>query len=406
MINAKTFFGNAELAGTYVKLEKLFVRDLLHSVSESPLRDIELAKQLGVAILHKHRRICITRWYYGGSAMPVRALKILMELTPSYSWGDVERNLLWVGGAGRGQSAPVKLKFPVLLDTYLGSLVGHILGDGSIDARYRQVMFFNSSKSLLKDFYQAAQHVFGLRGRIWLGNPTGTFISATWKKRVQNIEEIPNGTNCGLFYPTSMGLALHALCGQFALGKHKHVPEMAATAPTPFRIGLIRAFFDDEGTVEPASRYVRVFQNDSEILESIRTLLMSLGIEPGPVRSYIKRDRQRFYFGISGYDSLLAYQNRIGFMHPEKSSKLTALLDKLEKSASPRLRKGQTKGLLLELLKTRPATTAQLIAMLRVRHPRLSWTDGSVRLHLRQLQREGLVEGQKVNQDLVWRLVQ
>ncbi len=225
-------------------------------------------------------------------------------------------------GQRGGEISP---KFPINIDKQLGSIIGHVLGDGSIDLRYNQVFYSNSNKELLEEFDGFMFNIFGVRPRIWMQRKS-TFEGKTrWEKRLNSVNELEAGKNCGLFYPTICGLILNSLFDNFAVGRNKKITNKIVGADKEFKKGLIKAFYDDEGSVDKRGGYIRLFQDRKDILEEFRSLLLQFGIEPGQIKSYVKRNKERYYFGIHRKSNFIRFQKEIGFTSSKKKDRLGVL---------------------------------------------------------------------------------
>ncbi len=87
-----------------------------------------------------------------------------------------------------------------------------------------------------------------------------------------------------------------------------------------FKAALIRAFYDDEGTVGPKS--IRLFQDRKDVLEEFRSFLKGFEIYPGEVKTYIKKGKERYYFDIHRKSNLIKFKDKIGFTSSKKMNKL------------------------------------------------------------------------------------
>ena len=92
-------------------------------------------------------------------------------------------------------------------------------------------------------------------------------------------------------------------------------------APESIKCEWLRAFFDDEATVERRGRVrIRVKSVNKRGLESVSMLLKDIGIISkisGP------NSDDTWYLTISDDKSLHIFQSAIGFSHPEKAKKLS-----------------------------------------------------------------------------------
>jgi hypothetical protein len=390
----------------YLQLEPEFLKNILLEVANArpPYKDRQLAEMLGLKInLHKGISTSIRQWFQNKRSIPSSKLGIILELNKKISWMNVERKLISIK-TGNGPAVSIRPNFPIQLNKNLGLLVGHIIGDGSVDGLYTSVFFSNSNRDLLIEFHNITKEVFNLEPRIWL-QESGNFKTKTrWIKKLKSIDEVENNKCYGIFCNKIVGELLFTILGRFAFGSFKKIPDITFTAPEEFRIGIVRAFFDDECTVSE-SRVIRVFQDDENMLEDVRKILFSLDILPGEIHSYIKKGKRRFYFNISGLENLIRYRETIGISHSEKRKNLDSLIERLQGSKTSRLRIGQTKSLVLEFLGSGPLSTSDVRNRLKSSYPHIKWKDNVVRNHLFQLENEGKVSRYKAGKSYFWNLL-
>ena len=86
----------------------------------------------------------------------------------------------------------------------------------------------------------------------------------------------------------------------------------------------IRAFFDDEGTVDKTNSVVRVKSMNSADLNQARCLMNTIGV---PSRITGPNCDDSWYLTVSRRD-LMKFQNMIGFNHPEKKLLLGKILNR------------------------------------------------------------------------------
>jgi len=239
----------------------------------------------------------------------------------SLDWKEIEKNINSLN-ARRGIA---NIIFPIKINQKLGSIVGHILGDGSIDKKYQQVFFSNSDKTLLKEFESSMKEIFGIEPRIWMQNKP-EFGNTSWDKRLKSIRELKDGRNGALFYPTICGLILNDIFDDFSIGRDKRITKEMLNTDKEFKAGLIRAFYDDESSV--GNKNIRVFQDRKEILETFRKLLSEFSITASSVKSYKKRDIDRYYFDIFRKSNIRIFEKEIGFTSPKKNDKLNEIINR------------------------------------------------------------------------------
>ena len=177
----------------HVKIDPVFLKELLikASGSKKPHCNLDFVRKLGMKPTTNYLCNAIYGWTKYDKTIPLEKLAKVAALT-NYPWHKIESEIISIkSGQQGGEICP---KFPIKFDKRLGSIVGHILGDGSIDYRYKQVFFSNSNKELLKEFAENMQSVFGIKPRIWMQMKTIPFKEKTrWEKRLNSIEELEDG---------------------------------------------------------------------------------------------------------------------------------------------------------------------------------------------------------------------
>jgi hypothetical protein len=288
-------------------------------------------------------------------------------------------------------------------DKLLGCIVGHILGDGSIDKRYMQPSYNNKNKDLINEFYQAVKEVFKFEPRIWIQTPSNFKNKSVWIKRVNSIEQCPSGFSMSLFYRTELGRKLNNMFDNLAVGKSKKISKKMFNMSNDFKRALIKAFFDDEGNVG-LDYYIRVFQDNKEMLNNISKILNELGIATNPIRFYIKRNKERYYFNITGYENFINFNKLIGFTSKIKQDKLNKLIKKVKNSKTFRLPNGKSRGIILSIIKKsdKPVSTPKIISELKEKYPNMRWSDSSVRRHLKILVKDNKIKCRFFKKTYFW----
>ncbi len=321
------------LSSCHVKLNLNFLNKLLKDASktETPHKNKYFAKRISCPInKNKNLSTTIYGWMKGYRTIPFLKLITLIELS-SYSWEDINKNLISIkAGIRNGEISP---NFPINIDYKLGSIIGHILGDGSIDKRLHSVFYSNSNKELLLEFSRFMKYLFGIEPRIWVQD-FSNYGNTHWLKRVDNLNKVPCGHNVGLFYPKICADILYAIMGTFAEGSNKTITNQMKESNLEFKKGLIRAFFDDEGSVSSINYSIRFHQDRKDILEDLIIILKELNINSNPVRSYDKRNKTRYYFNITSFKEYSSFYKIIGCTSSKKREELIVLIDKVRKSKS------------------------------------------------------------------------
>lgn len=310
----------SESSRIYVKLNKKFLIKILNKASKDkkPHKNRDFCEKIGVQFNDTiNASSTVIAWIRFNRAIPLSKLLVIRNIS-NIPWKIIEDNILNLKSSLSG--GEINIRFPLNIGFEMGSIIGHIIGDGSIDKKHKQVFYSNSNKELLNEFYNYMKFIFKIYPRIWM-QKTSTFKGKTqWDKRLNKIDELLDKRNCGLFYPTICGSILNIIFNNFSIGRNKKITDKIKKTNKEFKAGLIRAFFDDESNVGKKS--IRVFQDKKDILDNIRTFLTEFGIYTKEVKEYIKLDKSRYYLDIHRKSNLNKFREEIGFTSKIKMNKL------------------------------------------------------------------------------------
>ncbi|MAG39860.1 hypothetical protein CMI41_02755 [Candidatus Pacearchaeota archaeon] len=310
----------------HIKIDLPYLKKILRKVSSSeiPHRNKNFIEKLGMTI-NPRTKSCPTMsgWTRGARTIPLGKL-IKISKIGNIQWKQIESKIISINSGSRKEGA-IKIKFPIKLNKKLGLLVGHILGDGSIDYKYQQVFYSNSNPELLKEFESCMLQLFNIRPRIWMQHTANFEGKTRWERRLNSIEELEKKKNVGLFYPSACGRILNGLFDNFAIGINKEVSLRMMNLNSNFKRGLIRAFYDDEGSIMKNGKCIRLFQDRKDILEAFRIILKEFNIAPGEIKTYIKKDKKRHYFDIHRKSNFIRFKKEIGFTSSKKRNRLNKL---------------------------------------------------------------------------------
>lgn len=324
-INLKEFLES--IPNFLIKIENDFLVELFTKASglDKPWRDENFTSKIGYTFNEKANSspgmYSVIR---SNKSIKVFTLIKLMQLS-GCKWNNLQKNIISIR-AGR-HNGEVKMEFPIIFNKDFGCVIGHILGDGSIDKKYSQVFYTNSNIELIEEFREAMKNIFSIEPRTWIQKPD-FYKGAKWVERISP-KKIPKGKQIGLFYPTTCGKILQIIFGKFAHGKQKETTSIILNGPREFQISLIRAFFDDEGYVD-LYRSLRYHNDNLEVLNGLKQILKYLGIESKPIRTYIKNNKMRGFFNICSYHNLKKYSQIIDITSSKKKERLSELLNHIE----------------------------------------------------------------------------
>jgi len=320
------------LSHTHVNLNLEFLSKLLinSSKDDKPWRNRRFIEKISCSCNKtKKSSTTIYGWMKGYRTVPFSKLIKIIELS-DYSWRDIENNLISIkAGIRNGEAYP---NFPINIDERLGSIIGHILGDGSIDKRFHCLFFSNSNIELLKEFRENMKVIFRMEPRIWIQRKYTYGCKTEWMLKAHNLNIIPIGHNVGLFYPKICSDILYAIAGKFAEGKIKVITSKIKKFDKDFKKGLIKAFFDDEGSVRSDNYTIRFHQDNKELLEQIRNLIKEFNINSHNLKFYIKQKKLHYYFNINGFKEYASFYRQIGCTSSKKASELEELINKVQNS--------------------------------------------------------------------------
>ena len=313
------------LKNSYVKVEPVFLFKLLKEASKSefPAQSKDFAIKIGCPFNEKFSTCpTIRSWLHKGCAIPFEKLVKIISLT-DYKINEIENHIVFIKSGRR--KGTTNIHFPIKISKELGNIVGHILGDGAIDKKYVQPFYTNSNLDLIKEFIRNMEFEFGVKPRIWTQTKGNFETKSRWISRINSFENLPNNCQIGLFYPRICGLILYDICGVFAYGKRKQITEEIKDLNKDFKSGLIRAFFDDDGSINAESYMMRGYQDDKQLLVDIKILLTDLGIKSNRICFYMKKGKARHCFSITKRKNFLIYNNSIGFTSIKKQKRLELL---------------------------------------------------------------------------------
>ncbi|MEK6936627.1 MAG: LAGLIDADG family homing endonuclease [Nanoarchaeota archaeon] len=307
----------------YVNLKANFLKELMKKAanSENPHKNKLFSSKLKLKNFHKGVNTTIVGWLKR-SKLPLSKLLEIFYLTKT-SLNELEKNVEYLQ-AGWSRGLKGHINFPIKIDNKMGSIIGHILGDGSIERNYLQIFYTNQNKELLGEFQNFMFELFHIKPRIWLQEPGDFKIKKSkWIKRLNKISEAPKNGQVGLFYPTICSLFFYSNFGVFAFGKKKKITEEIKKQNKKFKRGLLRAFYDDESNV--GARRLRLFQDNKKILSFFRKSLLIFKIKAGNIKTYTKRNKKRHYFDIHRKSNFRKFKEHIGFISSKKARDLNRL---------------------------------------------------------------------------------
>jgi DNA-binding transcriptional ArsR family regulator len=190
---------------------------------------------------------------------------------------------------------------------------------------------------LIKEFQDAVEHVFNIK-------PMSRYKEESGIIRIR--------------YPRLISRVLLCLFGEFSLGNKKRITPQIDRMPLWWKIKLIQALFDDEGSAVDSKNYraVSFKQKPKEIAEWVKKVLKQIGIN-----SSLNFDGRCWQLRILNYMDLLKFRNKVNFSEGyRKQIQLNELLQKIKYPQQ------KTKLEIIRLLKKKKRTKEELAKLLNL----------------------------------------
>jgi len=284
--------------------------------------------------------------YYWGKYPLYIPLKHIKKIVNKFKldWYKIEKEI--ISYKGINTSSPIlNPKLPIKETPEIFALITHIICDGSVN-KNGIPYYINSNKNLINNFDKILENSFGkVNKRIRFGGGINK--------------------NC---YEYRFSKIISDLLEHFysiKLYKAERLPSILFDLPKEFSISVIRAFADDEGTVD-SSRRIGICSNSKELLEYLIKLLKEK-LSFIYITNIKNKGEHHHYFYIKTQD-IEKYYKEIGFNHPLKEQKLKELIE-LRKNGRGRgqhTRIGETRERLLKLLDNKILSTYEIMKELKI----------------------------------------
>ncbi len=267
----------------YIKLKDEFRKDLFNNI---------ILKVGGYTKLRKFLNRDIRKFISGERRTSLKVInKIITKLSAkneTFLWKQIENNIeeiVYGGKFGPGRGIPIlSPKFPIKLNPELANLLGHIVGDGTINLKgstYGIIEYFNSNKVLIENFIKNIQIAFG-----------------------NTRCEFAKGKKYAIRAPKSVGMILKVILGELE-NFRKRISSLMLQINNPNVVAAyIKAIYDDESNVSykknTYTREIVLGMRNKQVIENVHHLLKKIGIQPNPIRLcyYIRIEpgiRKRFF---------------------------------------------------------------------------------------------------------------
>jgi len=183
----------------------------------------------------------------------------------------------------------------------LALALGHLFGDGGISSKGR-VHYCNTEDFLVKEFVDSMSF----------------FEIEPWIHNEENILRVN--------YPVMLGRELWRLFGRFSFGKDtKIITSEIDKIPLSWKVKMLRAWFNDDGTVvnyNSKYRVVAIKQKLRPLVVFIHDTLKELGIN-----SQISEDQGKWILRITKFKDIVKFRDKVNFSENyRKAEKLDELI--------------------------------------------------------------------------------
>jgi intein-encoded DNA endonuclease-like protein len=221
------------------------------------------------------------------------------------------------------QFRPVSLPF----SSDFGYILGSLFGDGCLHLeKNRQkwmICLDVKDKEFAEEFAKAINRCF----KNLIKN------SATHRKPVKPF------FTCGRWHVRIQRDEISRILINFSFGRHYwRISNEMFNASSEFRRGLLRGFFDAEGSVNVKRRAISACSTNMDGLIGIQKILESLGIDSIVYRVNNRNSfgkKPKFYLMISRAKNIISFAEQIGFSIPRKKNQLAKIVLYLRSPPKP-----------------------------------------------------------------------
>ena len=328
---------------------------------------LKFAKFLGLSRqgVHKyHKQALKNDGKFYPVYFPLRLLNKCLPLLDKKFMYYLEQNISEI--RARVGLSVYNTKLPIIESEEIYRILAHIIADGSA-SKGKTPYYANICKELREQFKKDLQ-IFG--------------EMKIYERKPQAVELV--------FFPKIVTDVLAYLFDiQFTYPNR--IPKLLFSAKEEYKKVFLQALFDDEGTI---SVHLALTIHNTNIMGEIKSLINSLGIETSKVMvQYISYKTNKVHFQIPKKDYVL-FQEKIGFVHPEKSEKLELAIrirNRLQRTRNPNYIEQE----ILNILEYKPTSTIELAN-------ELMFTIHGVMPHLNKLLEEDLIVKRGYKNKSIW----
>ncbi len=290
------------------------------------------------------------------------------------NWIGIEKEILSYKGISTG--IPIKnSRLPIKENPEIFELITHIICDGCVN-RNGIPSYINSNKDLINNFWSILQESFGnINGKLY-----------------------PIHKNNKICYEYRFPKVIVELLEHFydiSFYKAKEFPSELLYLPKEFAISTIKAFADDEGSVD-LDRRIGIYSTNKKLLKTL-IMLLKEKFNFKNITDIKEKEKHYYYFYIKSKD-LKKYQKEIGFIHPDKRRKLIEIMNHRANGYRPgqHAKVGKTKEKVLKLLNNKILSTYDIMKEVRI-------NKSNINMHIKSLINEGfIVQHHKEGQNVFW----
>ncbi len=283
---------------------------------------------------------------------------------------EITKNIRKMKTGDRGIEIPVKL--PIEVSLQLAALVGHVIGDGTINS-YGAFEYTNSAKEVVEKVKEYIKFVFNYN----------CIKSRTERKTNTTVHKI--------IFPSVIGrlLKLAGAPQGKKVTQSFDIPDWIKKGDEKIKSAFLRALFDDDGSVNSGSivEYINskrknLRKEHGVYMNSVAKLLSDLGVTNHYVRYVERGDNFSAYVRITNLRYLELFQNKVGFCHKKRKERLIKYLKKPTRNYTKR---GEGEEIILNLLRSKIMATEEIAL-------KINRVFSATRRYLYRLERKGKIE--------------
>lgn len=239
----------------FVKIEEEYLREIISSIGSQH----EVARQISIKhpILHRYLR--------GRRISLERLLKIINLSSESEELkSDLESHIIDIK-APSSRAIEIRPPFPLEMNKAFARILGHLLGDGNVrKSGGHNVRYGNTDPVLVESFIKDIDRIFN---------------GVEYYKHTRNYKT-ERGTKkfTEISYPSIIGRILTKIIGHTGTFEGK-IPDFVFDTDEEIKSEVIKAIFDDEGTVSENGHALKIQIANKTLVWQIKDLLAYMKIK-------------------------------------------------------------------------------------------------------------------------------